>query len=201
MPRVILFASGGGSNVKAILTYFASKPHVEFPLIVSNNASAGVIQIAKSYNIPVMLINKDIFQDVSFSKMLKKYKPNLLVLAGFLWKIPSLLVNQFEGKIINIHPALLPKYGGKGMYGHYVHEAIVANHETETGITIHYVNEKYDDGAIILQEKIAIEPIDNALNVAQKVLALEHKYYARVIEKLLCSDFDLNLPESAEKIS
>ncbi len=185
VKKVILFASGGGSNVAAILAYFKNNHHIEFPLIVTNNAKAGVIDIAKQHNIDLLLVDKEHFQSPIFIDTLDLIKPDLLVLAGFLWKIPSNLVTHFPFKIINIHPALLPAYGGKGMYGHYVHEAVVANHEKETGITIHFVNEQYDEGTILLQKKIDVQPNENAETVAKNVLKLEHAWYSKVIESLL----------------
>jgi phosphoribosylglycinamide formyltransferase-1 len=185
VKNVILFASGGGSNVAAILDYFKDIKQIEFPLIVTNNAKAGVINIAKQHNIDLVLVDKEHFQSPIFIDTLDLLKPDLLVLAGFLWKIPSNIVNHFPFKIINIHPALLPAYSGKGMYGHYVHEAVVANHEKETGITIHFVNEQYDEGTTLLQKKISILPTDNAETVAKNVLKLEHAWYSKVIESLL----------------
>jgi phosphoribosylglycinamide formyltransferase 1 len=185
MKNILLFASGGGSNVKAILDYFANNEGVHFPLIITNNAKAGVIQIAKSYNIDILVISKNYFNSSTFIAYLEALKPSLLVLAGFLWKIPEPLITHFPKNIINIHPALLPKYGGKGMYGHFVHEAVVANKETETGITIHYVNEHYDDGTIILQQSIQLIGNENTKEVATLVLKLEHQYYPVAIEKLI----------------
>jgi phosphoribosylglycinamide formyltransferase 1 len=185
VKNIILFASGGGSNVKAILAFYKNNDKVHFPIIVTNNSNAGVIAIAENFGIDVVLINKTFFLHPDFIALLKSYEPNLIVLAGFLWKIPPALVQSFPQKIINIHPALLPKYGGKGMYGHHVHEAVVKNAEKESGITIHYVNEQYDDGAIIMQKETAIELCDSAVDVSKKVLALEHQYYSLAIEALL----------------
>lgn len=185
MKNVLLFASGGGSNVKAILHYFKNSAQVSFPLIITNNPKAGVIGIAQEHNIEVLIINKEIFNTDIFVDTIDFYKPDLIVLAGFLWKIPEYLVKTFPNKIINIHPALLPKYGGKGMYGHHVHEAVVDNHEKESGITIHFVNEHYDEGTILLQKSVALEAADTAETVAAKVLSLEHAWYAKVIESLL----------------
>jgi phosphoribosylglycinamide formyltransferase 1 len=183
--QVILFASGGGSNVKAILHYFKNNPNLHFPLIVCNKKQAGVIEIAHKNNIDVKLISKEEFQSEGFVEFLSSFSPDLIVLAGFLWQIPALMVQTFTNKIINIHPALLPKYGGKGMYGHHVHEAVVNNKESESGITIHYVNEHYDEGNIIFQDKVSLSPNDDALAVAKKVLSLEHANFPKVIEQLL----------------
>lgn len=185
--HILLFASGGGSNVDAILNYFRSKIGYSFPLIITNNPKAGVFSIAQKNNVDVLLVDKSKFNDAQFIKTLQSYNPDLLVLAGFLWKIPASLVAQFPNKIINIHPALLPAYGGKGMYGHHVHEAVVSNKEKESGITIHYVNEHYDEGAILLQQSTAILPEDSATIVAAKVLKLEHEWYPKTIEHLLSS--------------
>ncbi|HMN32474.1 MAG: phosphoribosylglycinamide formyltransferase [Chitinophagaceae bacterium] len=185
MKNVLLFASGGGSNVKAILNYFHSNSNVHFPLILTNNPDAGVIEIAESFGIDVMVINKEILNDEIFIDTIDSYSPALIVLAGFLWKIPSFMIAKYPHQIINIHPSLLPKYGGKGMYGHHVHEAVVNNYETESGITIHYVNEEYDEGAVILQRNVAVSPTDNAEQVAANVLKLEHEWYSKVIDTIL----------------
>jgi phosphoribosylglycinamide formyltransferase-1 len=185
VKKVILFASGGGSNVKAILNTFTDNPRIEFPLIVCNNPKAGVINLAKSFGIDVLLIDKAHFNSAILVDTLDMYQPDLLVLAGFLWKIPSHIIAHYPNKIINIHPALLPAYGGKGMYGHHVHEAVVANNETESGITIHFVNEHYDEGTILLQKKVVLLPTDDAQTVASKVLELEHLWYAKVIDSIL----------------
>ncbi|MBK9299849.1 MAG: phosphoribosylglycinamide formyltransferase [Bacteroidetes bacterium] len=187
MKNILLFASGGGSNVKAILEYFKDNQSVSFPLIITNKAHAGVIEIAKEHLIDVLLINKQIFNEEVFIDTLESYKPDLLVLAGFLWKIPDYMIMAFPNKIINIHPALLPKYGGKGMYGHFVHEAVIANHEKESGITIHFVNEHYDEGTVLLQKSIPVSIDDVPEELAKKVLKLEHEWYAKVIESLLKS--------------
>jgi phosphoribosylglycinamide formyltransferase-1 len=184
MKNILLFASGGGSNVQAILNYFAHSSLCTFPAIVTNNKNAGVIHIAQRHGMEVVLVNKDIFSSEVFLDMLDSYKPDLLVLAGFLWKIPSYLVKAYSGKIINIHPALLPKFGGKGMYGHHVHEAVIAAGEPETGITIHQVNEAYDESTILLQKKISVNTSDPSI-LAQEVLALEHEWYSKVIEQII----------------
>ncbi len=185
MKKVLLFASGGGSNVKAILQYFENNSKVSFPAIICNKANAGVMEIAKQYGIDILLIDKERFQSEIFIDTLEYLKPDLLVLAGFLWKIPNFLIRAFPNKIVNIHPSLLPKYGGKGMYGHFVHEAVVANRELESGISIHLVNEQYDEGTILLQKTVSISPNDSANIVASKVLLLEHEWYSKVIESLL----------------
>lgn len=185
MKKVLLFASGGGSNVKAILRYFQDRPEISFPLIITNNRHAGVIGIAQDNKIDVMLVDKDLFNEEVFIDTFEYFKPDLLVLAGFLWKIPGYMVKAFPNKIINIHPALLPKFGGKGMYGHHVHEAVVVRGESVSGITIHFVNEHYDEGTVLLQKEVALESTDTPEIVAAKVLSLEHTWYARVIDSLL----------------
>jgi phosphoribosylglycinamide formyltransferase-1 len=185
VKKIILFASGGGSNVKAIVKAFEGNPQVEFPLIVCNNPKAGVISLAQSFKIDVLLVDKAHFNSAILVDTLDMHQPDLLVLAGFLWKIPSHLIAHYPNKMINIHPALLPAYGGKGMYGHHVHEAVVANKEIESGITIHMVNEHYDEGTILLQKKVALLPADDAQTVASKVLELEHLWYAKVIDSIL----------------
>lgn len=183
--QILLFASGGGSNVAAILDYFKEKVDFQFPLIVTNNPKVGVIDIARRHSIDVLLCDKTTLNSEIIVDSFDFYKPDLIVLAGFLLKIPDFLIKHFPNKIINIHPSLLPKYGGKGMYGHHVHEAVVANHETESGITIHLVNEHYDEGTILLQKQTTISPIDSAEDVAKKILKLEHEWYSKVIESVL----------------
>ncbi len=185
MKNVLLFASGSGSNVRAILNYFKDKPTVHFPVIIANNRKAGVLDIAKENKIDVILVNKTIFEDEIFIDTLDSFKPDLLVLAGFLWKIPSYIISKYDKKIINIHPSLLPKYGGKGMYGHHVHETVIQNSEIESGMTIHYVNEEYDQGDIILQRKVLVSPTDDADSLAANILKLEHEWYPKVIDTIL----------------
>ncbi|HOZ51358.1 MAG TPA: phosphoribosylglycinamide formyltransferase [Chitinophagaceae bacterium] len=185
MNNILLFASGGGSNVKAILDFFEKNDEVNFPLIITNNPKAGVINIAKEYGIDVLIINKRIFQSEIFIDTIDFYQPKLIVLAGFLWKIPAYMVNAYPNKILNIHPALLPNYGGKGMYGHFVHDSVLAHKEKESGMTIHIVNEKYDDGTILLQKKVKIDKSETPETLAAKVLKLEHTWYPKVILSLL----------------
>jgi len=183
--QVVLFASGAGSNVAAILRHFADKPHVHFPLIVTNNPAAGVIDIAKEHKMDVLLIDKFRFLSPILLDTLDVYQPDLLVLAGFLWKIPEDMVAHYRNRLVNIHPSLLPAYGGKGMYGHHVHEAVIENKEKESGITIHLVNEEYDAGTVLLQKKVKVAAADTAETLAKKVLKLEHEWYPKVIESLL----------------
>lgn len=183
--NLIIFASGTGTNAKAVIEYFKNDPRVQVSLIVCNNPAAGVIRNAEKENIPVLLIDRDSFGQDSFPRLLSEYNPSLILLAGFLWKIPESTVRTYEGKIINIHPALLPAYGGKGMYGMRVHESVLAAGEKKSGITIHYVNEKYDEGAIILQAQCPVLPDDTADVLAARIHRLEHFYLPRTIRFLL----------------
>ncbi len=182
MKKLALFASGNGSNVKAILQYFAKNSSFKFPLICTNNLKAGVLGLAKENNIPCLVFDKPTFTSANFIAELKNFKLDGIILAGFLWKIPETLILAFPDKILNIHPALLPKYGGKGMYGHFVHEAVKLNNEIESGITIHLVNKNYDEGKILLQKSIPIKSSDTVERIAEKVLYLEHEHYSKVIE-------------------
>jgi len=185
MKNLALFASGNGTNVQRIAEYFADSPNIRIKLIVSNNAQAYVLERAKKLGIASYLIrNKDEFYNSdAVLEMLQQNSIDFIVLAGFLWLIPYPIIEAFSNRIINIHPALLPKYGGKGMYGRHVHEAVVANKEPESGITIHYVNQHYDEGKIIFQAKCALSPEDTPEMVAQKVHALEYEYFPKIIEQ------------------
>lgn len=184
--RIAIFASGSGSNAERITTYFADKESVSVELFLSNNPTAGVIERGRRLGVPIVLFDKKTFSKTSkIVDLLQNQQIDLVILAGFLWLIPENLVKAFPNKIINIHPALLPKYGGKGMWGHFVHEAVVAAGEKESGITIHYVNEHYDEGKIIFQAKCEVVPTDTPDDVAKKVQALEHIYFPEVIEKLI----------------
>ena len=185
MKRLAIFVSGGGTNLQRIAEYFAPNPDVEIVCVVSNSKEAYANQLAKNLGIPLIMIDRQKFNDKAFSEELQKMNVDLIVLAGFLWLIPQHLIDAFPNKIINIHPALLPKYGGKGFYGHHVHEAVVAAHEKESGITIHYVNEKYDSGNIIFQAKVAISRNDTPDDVAAKIHVLEQMNFPVVIENLL----------------
>lgn len=182
--RIAIFASGKGSNAKAIIDYFKNNETVAITMIASNNPNAGVLAIARQNNIDTFTFSKEDLQNEDF--FLKQLSNiDFIVLAGFLWLIPSFLVKQFPNRIINIHPALLPKFGGKGMYGMRVHEAVHQAKETETGITIHFVNEHYDEGIYILQQKINIDANDTPTSIAAKVLLLEHHWYPKAIEQIL----------------
>lgn len=186
MNRIVILASGSGSNAENIINYFKDSTQTEVSCVLTNKISAGVIDRCNRLKVPCLFFNKSAFvnSDTVLS-ILKSQKPTLIVLAGFLWKVPEKLVKAFPKKIINIHPALLPKYGGKGMYGAQVHEAIKANAETETGITIHYVNGNYDEGTIIYQTSTNISKSDSSEDIADKVHALEYNHFPKVIEKLL----------------
>lgn len=185
MHSLIVFASGKGSNAAAIIDYFKQNGKAKVALIVSNKADAGVLDIAKREHIPFLIIDKASFKETLLVDQLQYYKPSLIVLAGFLWKIPQLLTEAFRDKIINIHPALLPAYGGKGMYGHHVHNAVIAANEKESGISIHYVNEVYDSGDVILQARCKVMPGDDPDKLAGRIHQLEHFYFPRCIEYLL----------------
>lgn len=186
MKQIVLFASGSGSNVENIITHFHDNNKIEVSAVFTNKNTAHVIARCKRLGVPVIYFNKEAFSNSDIIlNFLKVLKPDLIVLAGFLLKIPSKFIFAFPDKIINIHPALLPKYGGKGMYGNTVHEAVKANKEKETGITIHFVNENYDEGAIIYQTKVKIASSDIVETIAKKVHALEYENYPKIIEKLL----------------
>lgn len=186
MKRIAIFASGSGSNAEKIADYFAGRTDVEISLILSNNPKAGVIDRARRLHIPVLLFDRTTFyQTDRITQFLSDQHIDLIVLAGFMWLVPAGLVAAFPDKIVNIHPALLPKYGGKGMYGHFVHEAVVAAGETESGITIHFVNNHYDEGAPVFQASCVVEPTDTPDDVARKVQVLEHEHFPRVVDELL----------------
>lgn len=187
MPlRIAIFASGSGSNAENIVHYFSGSSEFQFPLIISNQTNAYIHKRAETLKIPSFTFTKEQFFDAKpVLELLTEYNIDAIVLAGFLLKIPTLLIQHFPDKIINIHPALLPKFGGKGMYGARVHQAVKEAGETETGITIHYVNENYDDGNILFQARCPISADDTAEMIAAKVHLLEYEYYPQVIEKIL----------------
>lgn len=185
MKSLIIFASGTGSNAAAIIQHFKQTGTAQVQLIVCNKPNAGVIDIAQQHQIPCLIIDKETFHEASFVNTLATYPIDLIVLAGFLWKIPASIINAFPNKIVNIHPSLLPKYGGKGMFGKKVHEAVIAGGEKESGITIHMVNEQYDEGAHIVQAHCLINKQDDAISLAQKIHQLEHYFLPRTIEYLL----------------
>ncbi len=182
--RIAIFASGNGSNAEAIMNYFHNHSRIEVAALLSNNDKAFVLERAKKFNVPSRVFDKNQFRECD--EVLKWLQENIIshiVLAGFLLLIPEKLINAFSNKIVNIHPSLLPKFGGKGMYGMKVHEAVVATQEKETGITIHLVNAHYDEGKILAQFRCSISPTDDTKAVAEKVLQLEHEQYSREIEK------------------
>ncbi len=183
--HIAIFASGAGSNAQKIIDHFRNSDLLNVVLIVSNNTQAGVIIIAERENISSLIINRKRFYEDGYLTELNKYKIDLIVLAGFMWKVPVDLIQSFQNKIINIHPALLPKYGGKNMYGKFVHEAVLKSGEKESGITIHYVDEIYDHGKIIFQTKCTVDKNETPETLAEKIHALEHKHYPFIIEKLV----------------
>lgn len=184
--RIAIFASGAGSNAEKIIEYFSGHAGIEVVLVACNKPNAGVMAIAAEHFIDTLIVEREqFFNTDAYLKTLKKYEIDLIVLAGFLWKIPRYLIEAWPKRIINIHPALLPKFGGKGMYGQKVHEAVIANMEKESGITIHYVDELYDHGDIILQEKCTITETDSPESLAEKIHLLEHEHYAKLIEKVV----------------
>jgi len=187
LHKIAIFASGSGTNAENFMHYFKDHPQISVSLVLTNNPDAGVIQKMEKLNIPVVIFNKEDFYRSDFVlNTLSKYQISFVVLAGFLWKIPSNLIIQFQNRIVNIHPALLPKFGGKGMFGHFVHEAVLAAGEQKTGISIHYVNENYDEGAVIFQKSVDIDPnSDTADLVAQKVHLLEYEFFPKIVEQLL----------------
>ena len=186
MKNIAIFASGAGSNAQKIIDHFKQSATARVTFIVCNKPGAGVLQIAEKEGIEAILIEKELFfRTDHYIQLLQQRQIDLIVLAGFLWKVPANLVQAFSNRIINIHPALLPKYGGKGMYGHFVHEALIGAGDAESGITIHYVNEKYDDGATILQERCVVLPEDTPDSLAMKVQVLEHTWYPVIVERLL----------------
>ncbi len=186
MKKIAIFASGSGTNAENIANFFQDNKDIEIKLILTNNKHAKVIDRAKKLNIKTEIFTKEEFyKSTKVQDILATNEIDFVVLAGFLWLVPHSLIKVFNKKIINIHPALLPKYGGKGMYGDNVHKAVVANSETESGITIHYVNEKYDDGAIIFQAKCKITKNDTPQDLAQKIHKLEYKHFPTVIEQVV----------------
>lgn len=186
--KLAIFASGAGSNTKKIVAYFRTSARVKIALVVCNNPVAGVLKIAQDENIPTLLLDRKIFNDTGYITEFKNYGIDFIVLAGFLWKIPGLLISAFKGKIINIHPALLPAHGGKGLYGNAVHAAVIAAKEKESGITIHYVDEIYDHGKIIFQATCSVSENESVGSLAEKIHELEHKHYANQIEKLISGE-------------
>ena len=188
--KIGIFASGSGTNAENIIRYFSEKPSFQVTLIVSNKEDAYVLERARKFDIPAIVCSKmDFLSTNKVVDILRGYKIDFIILAGFLLRIPENIIHIYPNRIVNIHPALLPKYGGKGMYGDHVHEAVVKAGEHESGITIHYINERYDEGNIIFQVSCRVLPSDTPHDVAEKVHALEYKYYPRVIEDVLQTVF------------
>ena len=184
--HIAIFASGKGTNAASIIEHFRNHPSVCIRLIVCNNPSAKVLDIAAENKIESIIIEKEkFFKGDGYLEILREKKIDWIILAGFLWKVPATLIHAYPEKIVNIHPALLPKYGGKGMYGKHVHEAVIAAKETKSGITIHLVDEIYDHGRNIFQAECAVEPGDTPETLSKKIQALEHEYFAKMIEKLI----------------
>ena len=185
MKSIVLFASGSGTNVENIIEYFKDSNAVQIRAVLTNRRTAKVVERCNRLNISLLYFNKAAIASDTLVHILKGLQPDLIVLAGFLLKVPATIITAFSGRIINIHPALLPKYGGKGMYGMNVHNAVKAAGDPVSGITIHQVNEHYDEGQIIFQAEVALEPGDSAEVIAAKVQALEYQHLPPVIEKLL----------------
>lgn len=186
MKNIAIFASGSGTNAKNIAEYFKTVKKIHVSLILSNRPDAFVLDRAKKLGIPSLVFTrKDFYESDSILDALRENEIDFIVLAGFLWFIPDNLLKAFPRRIINIHPALLPKYGGKGMYGEKVHQAVIRSGDKQTGITIHYVNDHYDEGEIIFQDLLDILPEDTAESIAQKVHSLEYKHFPRVIEEVI----------------
>lgn len=183
--NLVIFASGAGSNAQNIINYYRENHRIKIALIVCNNPKAGVIDIAAKEKIPVLMITKNEFLQTGYLQNIQEYHPDLIILAGFLWKIPEVLIASFPQKIINIHPALLPAHGGKGMYGDTVHNAVISAKEKQSGITIHYVDEKYDNGKIIYQQHCDVTEEDTVETLSKKIHTLEHEFYPKAIDRLL----------------
>lgn len=186
MKHIAIFASGTGSNAAVIMNHFANHPEVHVALVVSSKAEALVLEKARQAMVPSIVLEKKSFLHTKeLLSVLESYAIDTIILAGFLWHIPSYLIQAFQNKIVNIHPSLLPKFGGKGMYGHHVHEAVLAAGELISGITIHFVNEHYDEGEIIFQANCPIDAGETPDSLATKIHALEHAHFAPTIEKLM----------------
>jgi phosphoribosylglycinamide formyltransferase-1 len=185
MKKIVVFASGSGTNAENIIKYFASNETVTVEAVFTNNPNAKVIDKAKNNGVPTEVFSKTELNEGKVLQVINTIQPDLIVLAGFLLKFPDTIIAAYPNKIINIHPALLPKYGGKGMYGMNIHKAIVDNKERETGITIHYVDENYDEGDVIFQKKVVVLGTDTAEVVAEKIHELEQRYFPEVIDKLI----------------
>ena len=184
MKKIVIFASGSGTNAENIIKYFIPSDKIVVAAVFTNNSAAKVIERAKNLRVSTEIFTKDELKEGKVLQKLNIINPDLIVLAGFLLKFPKNIIESYPNKIINIHPALLPKYGGKGMYGMNIHHEIINNQEKETGITIHYVNENYDEGATIFQKQVSVLACKSAQDVAEKIHELEQKHFPEVIEKL-----------------
>lgn len=184
--QIVIFASGNGTNAENIIKYFKNSDIAKVVLVLSNNNNAKVLERASRLNVDSCSFSREeLHSNEGVAKILKDLNPDLIVLAGFLLKFPESIIKEFPNKVINIHPALLPKYGGKGMYGNFVHEAVIENKEVETGISIHYIDENYDEGEMIFQKSVKVSPEDTAATIADKIHLLEHEWFPQIIEKLL----------------
>jgi phosphoribosylglycinamide formyltransferase-1 len=191
MNKIAIFASGSGTNARNIIEYFNAKKTAVVSCVLSNKSDAYVLERAQNLNIPTFTFNRQEFYETGkVLDFLVDKGINWIVLAGFLWLVPENIVDSFPGRIVNIHPALLPKHGGKGMYGLNVHKAVIENNEPETGITIHFVNKKYDEGSIIFQTRCRVESDDTPESLADRVHQLEYKYYPLIIEQLINNSAD-----------
>ena len=186
MKNIAIFASGSGTNAENIITHFSNKTIARVNLVLSNKHDSFVLERATRLHVPAFFFDrKEFYESDSVIERLRTFNTDFVVLAGFLWLVPGNILDEYRGRIVNIHPALLPAYGGRGMYGNRVHKAVIDNGEKETGITIHYVNELYDEGDIIFQAKCKVEPTDNFETLAKKVHHLEYQYFPGVIEDLI----------------
>ena len=188
MKRIVIFASGSGTNAENIIKYFQKNNIANVVRVLSNKKDAKVLDRSNNLDVSCMYFTRNDFYDSDKVLNLLVEEADFIVLAGFLWRVPENIIKLFSKKIVNIHPALLPKYGGKGMYGMHIHNTVVANKEKETGITIHYVNENYDEGAVILQKKVSVDESDTPESIAKKIHQLEYKYFPKVIEEILLKD-------------
>jgi phosphoribosylglycinamide formyltransferase-1 len=189
MHRVAIFASGSGTNAENIVKYFHGKPRISISCICTNRSDAYVIERSKKLDIPIMVFSReDFYESGNVLNYLEQNTIDWIVLAGFLWLIPRNLIDRFPFRIINIHPALLPKYGGKGMYGDRVHKAVIENRDRQSGITIHYVNHEYDKGNIIFQATCPVSPSDTPETLATKVHQLEYEFFPKIIEKVVLGE-------------
>lgn len=187
MTNIAIFASGSGTNAEAIMEHFAASTTARVALLLSNRADAFALKRAERFGVPTAVFSREEFRDPegAVARLLKEHHIEFIVLAGFLWLVPDYLTTRYAGRIVNIHPALLPKFGGKGMYGHHVHEAVLAAGETQSGITIHLVNERYDSGDILFQATVPVSPDDTPDSLAEKIHTLEHRHFPTVIEQTI----------------